>query len=124
MHICIELNSHMLLNVVFNVINMFPSQALLVWLTGSQGCEQIFRLLRSRTPTFSTIINFTLRAMLERIHKIYFLSPMESDDYLEFPRAKRRLLHLNKETEATFTVPTVDDITSSIKKAKHEAINM
>ena len=49
---------------------------------------------------------------------------MESEDSLEFPRAKRRLLHLNKETEATFTVPTVDDITSSIKKAKYEAINI
>ena len=122
---CIELNSHMLLNVVFNVINnVFPPQALRVWLTGSQGCEQMFRLLRSMTPTFSTIINFTLRAMLERIHKINFLSSMESDDSLEFPRAKRRLLHLNKETEATFTVPTVDDITSSIKKAKHKAISI
>ena len=122
---CIELNSHMLLNVVFNVINnAFPPQALRVWLTGSQGCEQMFRLLRSMTPTFSTIINFTLRAMLKRIYKINFLSSMESEDSLEFPRAKRRLLHLNKETEATFTVPTVDDITSSIKKAKYEAINI
>ena len=122
---CIELNSHMLRNVVFNVINnVFPPQVLRVWLTGSQGCEQMFRLLRSMTPTFSTIINFTLRAMLERIHKINFLSSMEADDSLEFPRAKRRMLHLNKETEATFTVPTVDDITSSIKDAKHEAISI
>ena len=74
------------------------------------------------TPTFSTIINFTLRAMLERIHNVS--SSMESDDSWEFPRAKRRLLLLNKETEATFTVPTVNDITSPIKKAKHEGISI
>ena len=122
---CIELNSHMLLNFVFNVINnVFPPQALRVWLTSSQCCEQMFLLLRSMTPTFSTNINFTLCTMLERIHKINLLSSMESDDSLEFPRVKRRLLHLNKEKEATFMVPTVDDITSSIKKAKHKAISI
>ena len=43
---------------------------------------------------------------------------------MEFPRAKRRPLHLNKETEAAFTVPIVDDITTSIKKGKHEVISI
>ena len=109
---------------MFNVINdLFPPQAQRLWLTGFQGYEQMFRLLRSMTSTYSTIINFTLRAMLERIHKINFLSSMESDDEIQFPRAKRRLLHLNEESETTFTWPTVDDITSSIKKAKDEAIS-
>ena len=83
---------------------------------------QVFRLLRSMTSIFSTIINFTLRTMLERIHKINFLSSMEYDDEIQFPRTKRRVLHLNEEWEST--LPTVDDITSSIKKAKDEAISL
>ena len=66
------------------------------------------------TPIFSTIINFTLRAMLERIHKINYLSNMESDNEIQFPRAKRRLLHLNEESDATFAIPSVEEITSSL----------
>ena len=121
----IELNGHMLLNVIFNVIRgVFPSQALRIWLTGSQGCEQMFRLLRSMTPIFSTIINFTLRGMLERIHKINYLSNMESDNEIQFPRAKRRPLHLNEESDATFAIPSVEEITSSLMEAKNEAINI
>ena len=121
----IELNGHMLLNVICNVIRgVFPSQALRIWLTGSQGCEQMFRLLRSMTPIFLTIINFTLRGMLERIHKINYLFNMESDNEIQFPRAKRRLLHLNEESDATFAIPSVEERTSSLMEAKNEAINI
>ena len=48
-----------------------------VWNTGSQGCEETFRLLRSMTPTFSTVVNFSVKGILERIHKLNFLSSME-----------------------------------------------
>ena len=118
----------MLLNLLVNVIHGFsPPAVLRVWLTGSQGCEQMFRLLRSMPTTFSTIfstiINVTLRAMLERIHKINFLSSMESSDEIQFPRAKRRFLHLNEETDATFTLPSLEDITLTVKKAKEKAIS-
>ena len=67
---------------------------------------------------------FTLRAKLERIHKISLLSSMESDDEIQFPRANRRLFHLNQESEATLSLPTISDISSSIKKAKDEAISI
>ena len=121
---CIELNTHMVLNLIINVMRgQFPPAALRIWLTGSQGCEQMFRLLRSMTPTFSTMINFTIRAMMDRIHKINFLSSMECNDVIEFPRAKRRLLHLNEETESTFTLPSLEDITHIVKRAKEKAIS-
>ena len=39
---CIELNAHLLINMLFNVINgKFPKEILRVWLTGSQACEQL-----------------------------------------------------------------------------------
>lgn len=61
-YICIELNSHLLINVICNVIQgHFPKETLRLWTYGSQGCEQTFRLLRSMTSTFSTIVNFTLK---------------------------------------------------------------
>ena len=60
--ICIELNSHLVVNVICNVINgHFPKESLRFWTYGSQACEQAFRLLRSMTSTFSTIVNFSLK---------------------------------------------------------------
>ena len=64
-YLCVELNSHALIGIIFNIINgQLPKEAMRVWTAGSQGCEQVFRLLRSMTPVFSTIINFTLNGIL------------------------------------------------------------
>ena len=61
-YICIELNSHLVVNVICNVINgHFPKESFRFWTFGSQACEQAFRLLRSMTSTFSTIVNFSLK---------------------------------------------------------------
>ena len=49
---------------------------------------------------------------------------MESEDEIHLPRAKMRPLHLNEESEVTSTLPTVDDISSSIKKAKDVAMEI
>ena len=50
---CFEINAHMMTNTVVNVIKgRFPKDTLRFWLSGSQACEQTFRLLRSMTPTF------------------------------------------------------------------------
>ena len=69
-YVCVEINAHMMLQLIYNVINgVFPPEVLRVWNTGSQGCEETFRLLRSMTPTFSTVVNFSVKGILERIHK-------------------------------------------------------
>lgn len=71
-YICIELNSHLIINVIYNVIKgHFPTEALRFWTYGSQGCEQAFRLLRSMTSTFSTIVNFTLKGNFIYFHFIF-----------------------------------------------------
>ena len=63
-YVCAELNGHLLINILYNVINdKFPKETLRMWTYGSQACEQLFRLLRSMTSTFSTIINFSMKGM-------------------------------------------------------------
>ena len=122
---CIELNGHMLLNLVHNVaVGLFPKESLRVWMAGSQACEQLFRLLRSMTPVFSTIVNFTLKGILEKIHKIQYMRSTESDDEIVFPRLKRRLLQAKDETEDTFVAPCVEEITQEIVNAKEDAIDL
>ena len=76
------------------------------------------------TPVFSTVINFTLKGILERIHKLNYLASIESCDDIIFPRVKRRLLQVNEETEATFCIPTLEDLEACILKAKYSAIQM
>ena len=65
---CTELNGHLIINIIYNIIhNKFPKESLRVWTYGSQACEQSFRLLRSMTPTFSTIVNFSMKGMILRM---------------------------------------------------------
>ena len=124
-YLCAELNAHMLLNLVINVVQeIFPPEAQRVWCSGSQACEQLFRLLRSMTPTFSTIVNFTMKGILNRMHKLQFLSSAECDETKLFPRVKRRLLQTKEESQGTLSIPTLSDIDEAIHKAKESAIEL
>ena len=121
---CLELNAHTLVCIVYGCMNgLLPVASLRVWLSGSQGCEQVFRLLRSMTGTFSTIINFSMKGVIGRINKLNFVSSAESSDNIMFPRVQRRLLQLNDETSETFTLPEdMASIEQCILTAKREAI--
>ena len=111
--------------MVVNVINgIFPKDVLRVWLAGSQSCEQLFRLLRSMTPVFSTIINFSIKGIMERIHRLNYISSIVCTEDIIFPRVKRRLLQLNQETEKTFLIPTMAELESAVRKAKTKAISL
>ena len=115
----------MLIGIVFNIMKgHLPKETMRVWTTGSQGCEQVFRLLRSMTPVFSTVINFSLKAILERIHKLSYLAHIEACDDIIFPRVKRILLQFNQETDKTFQIPSFEELNNCILKAKQSAISM
>ena len=124
-YLCIELNGHTILNTVINVVKgIFPVCALRFWLAGSQSCEQKFRLLRAMTPTSSSIINFTLKGVLHRLHKLSYLSFCKASDDIVFPRVQRKNLQLNEETENTFKLPTLQDILDCVENSKADAINV
>ena len=124
-YVCIELNAHMLLNLVYNVATKaFPIEFFRAWMPGSQSCEQLFRLLRSMTPTFSTVVNFSMKGILEKIHKLEFISSSESDNSILFPRLGRRLFQIKEETDETFCIPTVQSMTQQILDGKRDAIKL
>lgn len=124
-YVCVEINAHLMLQIVSGVIKgQLPREALRFWLTGSQGCEEIFRLARSMTSTFSTIVNFSMKGILERMHKLNFLSTMECSNDITFPRVQRRLLQCQKEGEQTFAVFPHNEIDTLIQGAKDEAKRM
>lgn len=124
-YLCAELNAHMLLNLVFNVVKeIFPPEALRIWCSGSQACEQLFRMLRAMTPTFSTIVNFTLKRTLNRIHKLQYLSSIECEESIIFPRVQRRLLETKDEGKDTLSVPSISEVAETLLKAKTSAVEL
>ena len=121
-YICLELNCHFLLNVAINVKNgIFPPEALRFWLCGSQACEETFRILRSMSPMFSTIVNFTVKGIIQRVHRLNYLSSIECSEIIAFPRVKRRLLQCNEESRETLMIPETS-FDYIIMSAKQDAI--
>lgn len=126
-YVCLELNCHMLINLIYNVIRgIFPPESLRTWLSGSQGCEETFRMLRSMTPTFSTIVNFSIKGIIQRIHKLNHLSSVESSESITFPRVQRRLLHFKEEGKETLSMYdlSLESLESLIAEAKNDAVKL
>ena len=124
-YVCIEINAHLMLQIISGVIRVnLPIDALRVWVTGSQVCEALFRLARSMTSTFSTIVNFSMKGILERMHKLNFLSTMECSDEIGFPRVKKRLLQCKEENENTFALFPLNEIDTIVMREKADAVNM
>ena len=85
-YMCIEINAHSLLAFILIMRDMSNDSASAhttyfnPWLLGSQSCERTFRLLRSMTGNFSTIVNFSMLGFLQRIHKLAVKDDLESKE--------------------------------------------
>jgi len=49
------------------------------WHFSSQACEELFRTTRSMTSTFSTVVNFTMKDILQRLTRIELLNMIQND---------------------------------------------
>lgn len=72
--------------------------------------------------TFQRKYSPLLIGILERIHKLNYLSSVESSAEIVFPRVKRRLLHLKDESQETFKVPEISEVERCILTAKIAAV--
>lgn len=75
------------------------------------------------TPVFSTVINFSLKGCLDRIHRLNYISSIECSEDIILPRMKRRLLQFNEELEESFSIPLMD-VETEIKEDKKKAISL
>jgi hypothetical protein len=82
---CIEINAHSLLAYTIIMRDTYSQtpEVFVPWLMGSQSCEQTFRSLRSMTGNFSTIINFSMLGMLQRLHKLSIKEELQSQSEIE-----------------------------------------
>jgi len=128
-YMSVELNAHNLLYLVFLVKQkQLPIQVLTnVHSFNSQGCESIFRDVRSLSGTFSTRINFTVKDFLQRSQKLCILNQMkhyQTDNNLLFPVHHKH--RRDSKQSSTYAYDEIDslDIEQLILAAYDEAKNM
>ena len=79
-YMCIELNAHAIVTLVILLRDIYQEdKAYLPWLLGSQTCEKAFRLVRSMTSTFSTMINFSMLGLMRRLHRLQLQSQLQAE---------------------------------------------
>lgn len=67
---CVEINAHSLIYLLICLLDQDLDELFVPEMIGSQQCESIFRQLRSFTSTYSTVTNFSVLEMIQRISKV------------------------------------------------------
>ncbi|XP_043289665.1 uncharacterized protein [Venturia canescens] len=128
-YLCMEMNAHGLVNSIMKLKKITsspqtPSEMFLPWQFSSQPCESFFRLLRSMSTTYSTIVNSTLLETIYRVKRIQLQDDIASgnlhDESAQFnyPRAKVT----GRSTLEQSSLPEVNDIFEIIEQAKKDAL--
>jgi len=92
-YMCTELNAHSLIVHALSLQMLAPSEniSFLPWLLGSQCCEKLFRVARSMSSTFSTVINFGVLGLLQRLNRLQIQIKLESEcdqTKIKYPRVE------------------------------------
>ena len=125
---CIELNAHSIVTVAMTIRDHLSAnnQYFIPWLLGSQSCEKMFRAARSMTPTFSTMLNFGVLSLLQRLHRIHVQYCLENDSETSEIKYPRKETHKDKDGHDTANLCDLSTITNSkiveaVNKAKEDA---
>lgn len=97
---------------------MITPEQFLPSLFDSQGCERLFRVFRSMGTTQFTKINFTL---LELIHMIGRVEVQTEIAYCKLDIEGIEFPHKRKEKTRIYELPTNDETSATVAKAKEEA---
>lgn len=119
---CIELNAANLLTLIRKFRDENRPELFLTTLFDSQACERAFRQFRSMgTPNF-TRINFTLWELLYMIRRYEVQNEIA---YTKLSKLNIKLPKLEKCRSSTkiYELPTEDEITQCLKRAKRFALD-
>ena len=89
--------------------------------TNSLEDERFFRMARSMTPTFSTVINFSLLGLTKRINRLNMLSKLESESEVTGIVYPRLLSHIKKHGHNSATIRQVSMLDSEIAEVVEES---
>ena len=122
---CVELNAHSLITFVLS-LQTIPSvnRSFYPWMLGSQCCEKMFRAARSMSSVFSTVINFGMLGLLQRIHRLHIQSILESESEETTIKYHHAESHKKKDGHSCANLQhlhihsiTLQDISKTVEKA-------
>lgn len=121
-YVCIELNAHSLVKLMIYLRDNNMSKFFVPNLFNSQQCESMFRLVRSFTTTYSTVVNCSVKEILERISKIQLQTDIATHnaENFAFPRVA---IPSNEVPMIKIELPSPQEIYDEIEKCKEAAIN-
>lgn len=119
---CIEINTHQLIQLITKFRDCGTPELFIPILFSSQMCEQAFRQIRSMGTINFTKINYSLLEVMHVMNRIelqndiVYFKLAELD--IKFPRVFRKF-------DKCFSgpLPSNDEITNEIEKAREDAIN-
>jgi len=85
----------------------------LPWLLASQCCEKVFRAARSMSSIYSTIINFGMLGLLQRLHRLHFQGILESEaeeTKIRYSETHKRKDGYSVSADHSITSITLEDI--------------
>lgn len=116
-----EINVWTLLKLVLICRDKLGPQFFQVTLLNSQVCEKFFRILRSNTSTFSTIVNFSGLELLERIQRVQIQEEILNDLKNKF--IFRENLTRSEKSKTNFEkMPTNEELSELIADATKGAM--
>lgn len=118
---CIELNAHTLVLIILYLKEKDMPHLFRPEFYESQPCEMMFSVIRSFTPTFSTVINCSIKEIVNRIGKAQLLSDIATSctDF-KFPREKTYAEDIKN--RVVHVLPSKSDICFEIEKCRSRAI--
>lgn len=116
---CIEQNAHSLVLLLTYLKKNSLSHLFFPHLFCSQPCESFFRQLRSFTSTYSTVVNFSTKEVLNRVSRIHLMSEISNDSKFDYPKSLKSCTFSNVNNEE---LPNEKEIISTIEKSKNKAI--
>ena len=84
-YVCVEINAHGMYNMILYHIDKGSFEDFFPYMYSSQPCESYFRLLRSFTPTFSTMVNCDVLEALHKVKRVEQLVNASNTINEEFP---------------------------------------
>ena len=126
---CVELNAHALITYVLTIRDHFHGDfdKFLPWMLGSQTCEKTFRIIRSMSSTFSTVLNFSILGLLRRLHRLNIQLTLQanSQGVIRFPSMEKHCSKegKNKLSKSPLTEIKDEDIAEAVERAKNKARN-
>lgn len=124
LYACIELNGHSLIALLLYLKEIGAPHCFFPPLYGSQPCEHTFRLIRSMTPTNSTVVNCSTKGFIERTQHLQYANQLITVDLSKyvFPDLNAKVERSLKSSEVIKELPTEDEIIKTVELAKNRAI--